>query len=125
MSNIENYYLTPREFADIIVEIVEEQYSFPEDKKMHPEDIEVAFSNVAFSVAKGITFVTDKNMKQKYSYTFTSNATDKTESMSKKWTELNDKVNKVADELKNKIDNKLSSHNINNYSEWKKENSTL
>lgn len=84
--NIENFYMTPQEFADLIVETLQESNYFKKDQKAHPVDIEAAFSTVAFAIASGIDAIARKNIRSN-SYSFN-----------------------------------LESHNINNFSEWKKQN---
>lgn len=84
--NTEKFYMTTREFADLIVQTLEESNYFKSDQKLHPMDIEAAFSTVSFAIASGIDAVIKKHIKTN-SYNFD-----------------------------------LSSHNINNYSEWKKQN---
>lgn len=62
MSNWEKpvWYLTPQEFADIVVSSLEENNYFKRDEKAHPEDIEAAFSTTATAVAHAIGAVGKK-----------------------------------------------------------------
>ena len=48
------WYLTPQEFADIIVDSLEQNNYFKRDEKAHPADIEAAFSTTASAVATAI-----------------------------------------------------------------------
>ena len=48
------WYLTPQEFADIIVDSLESNNYFKRDEKAHPVDIEAAFSTTASAVATAI-----------------------------------------------------------------------
>ena len=84
--NIENFFMTPQEFADLIVDTLHDSNYFSRDQKAHPIDIEAAFSSVAFAIASGIDAIAKKNLKPNH-YTFN-----------------------------------LNTHNVNNYSEWKKQN---
>ena len=45
-----NLYMTPREFADLVVEALEEQHYFSEGDVAHPYDIAVAFSTVGETI---------------------------------------------------------------------------
>lgn len=64
------WYLTPQEFANIIVESLEENNYFKRDEKAHPIDIEAAFSTTAVAIAHAIDAVgkkiydSDKKIKQ-------------------------------------------------------------
>ena len=128
---IEKYYMTPQEFADTVVQILEDSNSFKKNQKAHPVDIEVAFSSAAFAVASGIDSLI-KNNKSTFSsnnYRYTPPFDPTNPSVGKK---LDDLVNKGMDELKKKgeeIKNKytvsLNSHNVNDYSEWKKQQSKV
>lgn len=62
MSNWEKpvWYLTPQEFADIIVDSLEENNYFKRDEKAHPVDIEAAFSTTAVAIAHAIDAVGKK-----------------------------------------------------------------
>ena len=84
--NIEKFFMTPQEFADIIIETMHEGNYFKKDQKAHPVDLEVAFSAAAFAIAMGIDAIARKNIKS------------------------------------NPYNFNLDSHNISNYSEWKKQN---
>lgn len=52
-----NYYVTPQEFADLIVETMEELGYFKADEMSHPEDIIISFTSVGESIAKGMGHV--------------------------------------------------------------------
>jgi hypothetical protein len=54
------WYLTPQEFADIIVYSLEENNYFKRDEKAHPVDIESAFSTTASAIAHAIDAVGKK-----------------------------------------------------------------
>ena len=54
------WYLTPQEFADIIVESLEDNNYFKRDEKAHPVDIEAAFSTTASAVAHAIDAIGKK-----------------------------------------------------------------
>lgn len=54
------WYLTPQEFADIVVESLEENNYFKRDELAHPGDIEAAFSTTASAVAHAIGAVGKK-----------------------------------------------------------------
>ena len=54
------WYLTPQEFADIIVDSLESNNYFKRDEKSHPVDIEAAFSTTASAVATAIDAIGKK-----------------------------------------------------------------
>jgi hypothetical protein len=54
------WYLTPQEFADIIVNSLEDNNYFKRNEKAHPVDIEAAFSTTASAVAHAIDAVGKK-----------------------------------------------------------------
>ena len=54
------WYLTPQEFADIIVESLENNNSFKRNEKAHPVDIEAAFSTTASAIATAIDAIGKK-----------------------------------------------------------------
>jgi hypothetical protein len=54
------WYLTPQEFADIIVNSLEDNNYFKRNEKAHPVDIEAAFSTTASAVAYAIDAVGKK-----------------------------------------------------------------
>ena len=54
------WYLTPQEFANIIVDSLEDNNYFMRDEKAHPVDIEAAFSTTATAVAHAIDAIGKK-----------------------------------------------------------------
>ena len=60
MGNYPNWYMTVDEFAALVADTVYECGYFNRGDRVHPEDIEAAFSSVATSVAKGAAFVGKK-----------------------------------------------------------------
>lgn len=54
------WYLTPQEFANIIVDSIEDNNYFKRDEKAHPVDIEAAFSTTATAVAHAIDAIGKK-----------------------------------------------------------------
>ena len=54
------WYLTPQEFANIIVDSLEDNNYFKRDEKAHPVDIEAAFSTTASAVAHAIDAIGKK-----------------------------------------------------------------
>lgn len=106
---IEKYYMTPQEFADTVVRILEESNSFKRNKKAHPVDIEVAFSSAAFAVASGIDALINNNKSHSSGNNYVFATSNKNSSVTYK---LDDLVNKGMDELKKKgeeIKNKYTS----------------
>jgi len=61
------WYLTPQEFANIVVDSLEENGYFKRDEKAHPEDIESAFSTTASAVATSIGYIGRKIREQEIS----------------------------------------------------------
>lgn len=60
------WYLTPQEFADIIVDSLEDNNYFKRNEKAHPSDIEVAFSTTASAMAHAIEVIGKKiNQEQR------------------------------------------------------------
>ena len=66
--NFNDYLMTPEEFAELVVATMHEQQYFDRNSKHHPEDIETAFSSIAYTVARSISHLsvrnkaTDRNM---------------------------------------------------------------
>jgi hypothetical protein len=96
-----NLYMTPREFADLVVEALYEQSYFKEDEVAHPGDIAIAFSTVGETVGTTMS-----------------------------WAIRNEKISNVSQEklgymqtgsLKKSADSNIppTSTESNNYSEWK------
>lgn len=54
------WYLTPQEFANIIIDSLEDNNYFKRDEKAHPIDIESAFSTTATAVAHAIDAIGKK-----------------------------------------------------------------
>lgn len=54
------WYLTPTEFAEIIVTSLEENGYFKHNEKAHPSDIEAAFSTTASAIATSIDYIGKK-----------------------------------------------------------------
>ena len=48
-----DWYMTPREFADLVVESLEATNHFKSDELAHPEDIVIAFTTQAEAIALG------------------------------------------------------------------------
>lgn len=57
MFKLPDYYMTPEEFAGIVLDSMEELNYFKRDEKAHPEDICISFVTQAEAVAKGAGFV--------------------------------------------------------------------
>lgn len=62
--NKPDWYLTPEEFAEIIVDSLEENNYFKRDELAHPVDIEAAFSTTAAAIATAIDHVGKKIHKK-------------------------------------------------------------
>ena len=56
-----NYYLTVDEFAKLVTEAVYECGYFKPGDRNHPEDIEAAFSQIAYTIAKSISNLSIRN----------------------------------------------------------------
>ena len=50
------WYVTPQEFADLVVETMEEIGYFKADEFNHPEDILVSFESVSHAIAAGMGY---------------------------------------------------------------------
>lgn len=50
------WYITPEEFADLVIEVSEEIGYFKRNERQHPEDIAINFITVAQSVAAGMGY---------------------------------------------------------------------
>lgn len=61
------WYLTPQEFANIVIDSLEENGYFKRNEKAHPEDIECAFSTTASAVATSIGYIGRKIHEQQIS----------------------------------------------------------
>lgn len=51
-----DWYVTPQEFADLVVETMEEIGYFKADEFYHPEDICISFQTVSEALAKGMGY---------------------------------------------------------------------
>lgn len=56
MFNQPDWYVTPQEFADLVVETMEEIGYFKADEFHHPEDICITFQTVSEALAKGMGY---------------------------------------------------------------------
>lgn len=54
--NKPTWYVTPKEFADVVVQALEQSNHFKKDEPAHPEDIVIAFITHAEAVALGMGF---------------------------------------------------------------------
>ena len=61
------WYMTTEEFASLVVDSLDEQGFFKKGETAHPEDIVVAFTTTAESLAKGAGFVGRKVYEQRHS----------------------------------------------------------
>lgn len=52
-----NWYITPDEFATVVVAAIEQAGYFKHDEVAHPEDIVIAFTNTAEAVALAMAYV--------------------------------------------------------------------
>jgi hypothetical protein len=63
------WYVTPQEFADLIVLTLDENDYFKSNEKAHPQDIETMFSVTAKAIADGIAYagfkLSQKNTQKK------------------------------------------------------------
>ena len=73
--NVPEWYITPDEFAKLVTDCLYDSRTFSRDEKLHPEDIEIAFSSVASTIASSITYIGKKLEEKKkiptYQYTTT------------------------------------------------------
>lgn len=61
------WYITTEEFANLVIDSLDEQGFFKKGETAHPEDIVVAFTTTAESIAKGIGFAGRKIHEQRHS----------------------------------------------------------
>lgn len=61
------WYMTTEEFASLVVDSLDEQGFFKKGETAHPEDIVVAFTTTAESLAKGAGFAGRKVYEQRHS----------------------------------------------------------
>ena len=54
------WYMTTDEFSKLVVDALDEQGYFKKGEAVHPEDIVIAFTSVAESIAKGAGFAGKK-----------------------------------------------------------------
>lgn len=63
------WYMTPQEFAAIIILTLEENDYFQSDEKAHPQDIEYMFSIIGKAIAQGVSYAgamsSQKNKQKK------------------------------------------------------------
>ena len=64
-SNNANWYFTPKEFADLIVNALEQTEHFKPNESAHPEDLCIAFVSMAEAIAIGATAAGKKIWKTK------------------------------------------------------------
>ena len=67
--NKPEWYVTPDEFAKLVTQCLYDSKTFSSDEKLHPEDIEIAFSSVASTIASSITYIGKKLEEKKKIYT--------------------------------------------------------
>lgn len=63
--NNEEWFLTPREFADIVVSSIEEGVGMKSDQRYHPEDILAAFNSAAAGAAMSASHFAHNRSKKK------------------------------------------------------------
>ena len=51
-----SFYVTPQEFADLVVLAIAEIGYFKSDEKAHPEDIQISFESVSRGLAIGMGY---------------------------------------------------------------------
>lgn len=61
------YYISPRELADLVVQSLENQGYFKANERAHPEDLVVAFTSHAESIAIGAGHIIRKVYEQRNS----------------------------------------------------------
>ena len=49
-----DWYMTPREFADLVVDSLEATHHFKSNESAHPEDLVIAFTTQAEAIAIGV-----------------------------------------------------------------------
>lgn len=59
------WYMTTEEFSTLVVDALDEQGYFKKGELSHPEDIVIAFTSVAESIAKGAGFAGRKTYESK------------------------------------------------------------
>lgn len=56
MMETPNWYVTPTEFAGLVVAVLEQNGYFKKDQLAHPEDIVIAFTSTAEAIAVGMGY---------------------------------------------------------------------
>lgn len=70
-------YMTSEEFADLIVDCLDDSGYFKRDQKAHPEDMYYAFESVAKSIAFSMAYLQSKIIReQAKNFNTMLNATD-------------------------------------------------
>jgi hypothetical protein len=67
------WYLTPQEFADLVVQSLEETNHWKKNERAHPEDIVIAFTTQAEAIAIGAGAVVRKISSKKNAVMQTGN----------------------------------------------------
>jgi transposase len=71
------WYMTPEEFAAIIILTLEENDYFRSNEKAHPQDIEYMFSIIGKAIAQGVSYAgtkaSQKNTQKKNALLFPNN----------------------------------------------------
>lgn len=60
--SVTGYYVTPEEFAEVVVSVLDQTGYFKRGLPSHPEDIVIAFTTTAEAVAAGMGYIIRKRL---------------------------------------------------------------
>ena len=83
-----NLYMTTREFADMVIDALDEQSYFKKDDVAHPQDIAYAFSTVGETVGKAMEWA----IKQEVQVANKKNAVMETKNLRKNALPIDDEI---------------------------------
>ena len=95
--NSPEWYITPSELAGIVVDTLDDMYDFTRNRKVHPEDLVIQFSNAAQFIVAGIMFASTKIKSNNESQHF---------------------ANKIRESIDNE-DQDAVNHYVDKYETWK------
>lgn len=98
-----NLHMTTREFADLVIEALEEQNYFKKDDVAHPQDIAYAFTVVGETIGSALYWAIQQEHKFRLQPSTVSHATQ----------------TKVSPNVTVTYTSSAVSDNVNEYSEWK------
>lgn len=118
-----NLYMTTREFADMVIDALDEQNYFKKDDVAHPYDIAMAFTTVGETIGKAMEWAISQEAQMKLnhniSYTTTSTGNDTQYTVTNKNAVMETKdLRKSALPIDDEIAPAIDDNEVG-YSEWR------